>query len=127
MALPPKAKLHNVFHVLVLKKWLGTGCPVQDTLPTIVEDVELTTPQAILDHCTTQGHEEILVHWQGRSPADATWEIKAELLLRFPSLGLEDKAKIKGVEVLRGSSRLLDEFNANLGPKKDSCASCEDL
>jgi hypothetical protein len=90
LALPPKAKIHNVFHVSVLKKLLVIGCPVQDTLSTIVEDVELTPPEAILDHRTTQGHVEILVPWQGQSPTNTMWEIKAELLLQFPSLGLKD-------------------------------------
>jgi hypothetical protein len=57
-------------------------------------------PKTILDHHIHQGQEEFLVHWHNRSPADATWEVKTELLLRFSSLGLEDKAKLKGVGVL---------------------------
>lgn len=72
LALPQKAKIHNVFHVSVIKKWIDTGTPVQDILPTIIEDVELATPQAIQDQRINQGDEEFLVHWQGRSPADAT-------------------------------------------------------
>ena len=31
-------------------------------------------PQAILDRRTMQRKEEVLIHWQGLSPADATWE-----------------------------------------------------
>ncbi|XP_062167108.1 uncharacterized protein LOC133873418 [Alnus glutinosa] len=52
LALPPSSKIHNVFHVSVLKKWLGTGTPVQDHLP-IGED-EPVFPQAVLDRCIQQ-------------------------------------------------------------------------
>lgn len=48
LALPPKAKIHDVFHVSILKKWVGEGSPIQDHLPTIDVEDELPVPQAIL-------------------------------------------------------------------------------
>lgn len=48
-------------------------------------------PQAILDRRTMQRKEEVLIHWQGLSPADATWEEVEGLRIRFPNLSLEDK------------------------------------
>jgi len=100
LALPPKAKIHNVFHVSVLKKWVGVGIPVQDDLPLLSQDSRLT-PQAILDQRVQKGSTEVLVHWKELSPADATWEPLADLQLRFPTFALEDKGHSKGGGVLR--------------------------
>jgi len=100
LALPPKAKIHNVFHVSVLKKWVGVGVPVQDDLPLLSQDSRLT-PQAILDQRVQQGSTEVLVHWKELSPADATWEPLVDFQLRFPTFALEDKGHSKGGGVLR--------------------------
>jgi hypothetical protein len=100
LALPQKAKIHDVFHVSVLKKWVGASIPVQDDLPLLSQDSRLT-PQAILDQQIQQGSTEVLVHWKELSPADATWEPLADLQLRFPTFALEDKGNSKGGGVLR--------------------------
>jgi hypothetical protein len=100
LALPPKAKIHYVFHVSVLKKWVGNGVPVQDHLPTLHEDSQLF-PQAIIDHHRHQGVPEVLVHWQGLSPAEATWEPLSDFELRFPPFALVDKGNLKTGGVLR--------------------------
>jgi len=99
LALPPSSKIHNVFHVSVLKKWLGTGTPVQDHLP--VGEDEPVFPQAVLDRRIQQGVHQLLVHWQGYSPADATWESLSDFQQRFPAFVLEDKDVSKGEGVLR--------------------------
>jgi hypothetical protein len=99
LALPPSSKIHNVFHVSVLKKWLGTGTPVQDHLP--VGEDEPVFPQAVLDRRIQQGVHQILVHWQGYSPADATWESLSDFQQRFLAFVLEDKDVSKGEGVLR--------------------------
>jgi hypothetical protein len=94
LALPPKAKIYDVFHVSVLKKWVSNGVPIQD-LPLIPEDSRLT-PQAILEHRIHQGNAEVLVHWKDLSPADATWESLSDLQLRFSDFALTDKGHFKG-------------------------------
>ncbi|GLT69981.1 hypothetical protein SLA2020_420890 [Shorea laevis] len=101
LALPPKAKIHDVFHVSVLKKWVGIGTPLQDHLPPVVVDDELAVPLTILEPRLHQGQHEILVHWHGRSPAEATWEVLSEFQLRYPHFALEDKGNFKGDGVLR--------------------------
>ena len=34
---------------------------------------------------------QVLVHWKGLSPAEATWEFVSEIRIRYPSFSLEDK------------------------------------
>jgi hypothetical protein len=41
-----------------------------------------------------------MVHWQGLSPAEATWEPLSEFELRFPSFALADKGNFKNGGVL---------------------------
>lgn len=114
LALPPKAKIHDVFHVSVLKKWVGVGVPIQDDLPLMSEDSQLT-PQAILDQRLQHGNPEILVHWKELSPVDATWELLSDFKLRFPTFTLEDKVHFKRGGVLRTYTRRNKTLAVNLG------------
>ncbi|KAL5856684.1 hypothetical protein ACOSQ3_004142 [Xanthoceras sorbifolium] len=63
--------VHNVFHVSLLKKFVGTSIPLQTELPPVAADSTLLSqPERILDSRTIQkGHyrprEEILVKWLG--------------------------------------------------------------
>ncbi|KAD2804110.1 hypothetical protein E3N88_37487 [Mikania micrantha] len=56
--------------------------------------------RAILDHRTimrgTHSVDQLLVHWNGLSPAEATWEDKSILSRSFPGFHLEDKVGVKG-------------------------------
>jgi hypothetical protein len=79
--LPADARIHNVFHVSLLKKkW---GPVVEDTVVTLppisAEEVLLPEPEAILDRRVIQKGKyrpktEILVQWKGALPEDASWE-----------------------------------------------------
>ena len=48
-----------------------------------------------------QDATQLLIHQQGLSPAEATWEFVDEVKLRFPTLHLEDKEVIKEGELLQ--------------------------
>jgi hypothetical protein len=100
--LPPGSKIHHVFHVSLLKKQLGTAVMVHDTLPYVdnAKGKVLARPKAALDYRTKKGVTEVLVHWEGLSPANATWENLNDMQLRFPSFVLEDKDNSKGERVL---------------------------
>lgn len=100
--LPQDSKLHPVFHVSVLKPHVGTSIPVSSTLP--IADGPPVQPQAVLDQRRRKGIDELLVHWSGHSPADATWEPKSDLISRFPDFTLEDKGDSKGEGMLLSSS-----------------------
>jgi hypothetical protein len=103
--LPSDSKIHPIFHVSLLKKQVGTTVVVQDMLPYVdnAEGKVLPRPKVALDYCTKKGITEVLVHWEGLSPTDSTWENFDDMQLRFPSFVLEDKDNFKGKGVLRTS------------------------
>ncbi|CAL5370639.1 unnamed protein product [Camellia sinensis] len=96
LKLPENSRLHPVFHVSLLKKKVGMNMETLDSLPIIPEEGNtiVPLPQAILNQRKKKNREEVLVHWQGLSPSDATWENLAELRLRFPEATLEDKGVV---------------------------------
>ncbi|KAK0572971.1 hypothetical protein LWI29_001140 [Acer saccharum] len=49
------------------------------------------TPQAVLDRRQRKNEDEILIHWKGLSPTEATWENLAAMQKQFPDHSLEDK------------------------------------
>jgi hypothetical protein len=93
LLLPPTASIHPIFHVSQLKKHIGNKI-VQSTLP-ITPSVPMIIPQAILDRRMVkrgnQATTQILLHWKGLTPSDATWEFADDIKYRLPEFSLEDK------------------------------------
>ncbi|BBN67650.1 hypothetical protein Prudu_144S000300 [Prunus dulcis] len=114
LKLPEGSRIHPIFHVSLLKKKVGTNVAVQDSLPALSygEDTLFPMPQAILGQRKRKNQEEVLVHWKGLSPADATWENLKELQLRFPDVNLEDK--ILSLTVSLSNLEVLGSLEATL-------------
>ena len=94
LELPAETYIHNVFHVSQLKKaygYSGQGIP----LPASCDTVQEFQPMAILERkLVKRGNRadvQVLIHWKGLSPAEATWEFVSEIRRRYPSFSLEDK------------------------------------
>lgn len=71
---------------------------VQQELPKLQENdnsIE-ACPQAVLEQCTKNRQEEVLIHWKGLSPSDATWENSKHMKLRFSEYTFEDKGENQG-------------------------------
>ncbi|KAA8525929.1 hypothetical protein F0562_007971 [Nyssa sinensis] len=102
VALPSGSRIHLVFHISLLKRRVGPGVLLQSNLSTKVDDnKQKFFPQAILDRKQTKGKWKSLVHWQGCSPAAATWENMQEFAIRYPQFTLEDKGAVGGEEMLK--------------------------
>jgi hypothetical protein len=95
--LPPTTLIHPVFHVSQLKRHAGNHT-MQGTPPTTPQTPVLQ-PRTILERQIAkrqnQAITQVLIHWEGLSPADATWEYIDELKWRFPQFNLGDKVGFK--------------------------------
>jgi hypothetical protein len=103
LVLPSSSTIHPVFHVSQLKKHVGNH--VVQSSPPITHQSPTLQPLAILDRRMTQRNNQaatqVLIHWAGLSPADATWEFTTDLQLRFPTFNLEDKVGFEGEQLLQ--------------------------
>ncbi|GMY22854.1 hypothetical protein FCV25MIE_18095, partial [Fagus crenata] len=50
-------------------------------------------PQAVLDTRIRRSKTEVLVHWQGLPPSEATWEDLRHMQYQFPEYTLGDKGQ----------------------------------
>nr|KYP37702.1 hypothetical protein KK1_041088 [Cajanus cajan] len=86
--LPTSARIHNVFHVSQLKKYMG-DTPTSTDLPVEPEAIPLTRePEDILDRITVKRHgravSKVLVKWKNQVSEDATWEYYYDLKQKYP-------------------------------------------
>ncbi|KAF6172183.1 hypothetical protein GIB67_024805 [Kingdonia uniflora] len=90
------SRIHPVFHVSLLKKQIGDNVSIQKDLPVLSTNNEkvIPTSQAVLERRIRKKKHKVLIHWQGSSPADATWEDMAFMKEQFPNITLEDKGEI---------------------------------
>ena len=77
LQLPATAKIHNVFHVSKLKRFVGDPIAAfQDLLDEFIKQHPLQTPKAILKRQEVlrleQRFSEFLVQWKGQAPGDET-------------------------------------------------------
>ena len=83
LQLPPGARLHDVFHVGVLKKFVGTPPAVPPLLPPLLHGAVVPAPARVTRARLARGVRQVLVEWQGEPPASATWEDEHALKLQF--------------------------------------------
>lgn len=93
LKLPPGSKIHDVFHVSMLKRAIGPHVQVQDELPSYLdnEDTLSPPPQAIVKQRIRNKRLEYLIQWQGLPLPEATWLDAAIFEERYPEFNLGDK------------------------------------
>jgi hypothetical protein len=91
LQLPPKAQIHNIFHVVFLKKFEGTPPAEPTPLPSIVRDRAVAQPDSVVRARSAGSSWELLVRWQGKSMAEATWEPLQQFKEDYPNVKLEDE------------------------------------
>jgi len=72
-----QARIHNVFHISLLKRHHG-DCPVSTTLPSIDsnDQLDLKPIDILARRIKKRGNRsvtEVLIHWQHTTPEEATW------------------------------------------------------
>jgi hypothetical protein len=88
--LPPRAKIHDVFHVALLKKFEGEPPSSITPLPPIQHGRVILTPEKVICARLNMGAWEVLVSWQGQSSTGTTWEKVADFKLAYPEVQQED-------------------------------------
>ena len=96
LELPPHLKIHNAFHVSLLKRFhpdttFGRSVPMFD------RDISVTEPEAILKARSGKHGQLFYVKWRGRPLSDCTWVEEEELInrarhlvMRFYDIPMDD-------------------------------------
>ncbi|WVZ76926.1 hypothetical protein U9M48_024844 [Paspalum notatum var. saurae] len=90
LRLPVGAKIHDVFHVALLKAFNGTPPSSMVPLPPILHGRVLPQPHAVLRARLSRGVWEVLVQWLGRPASDATWEPLESFTSTYPEVQLAE-------------------------------------
>jgi hypothetical protein len=96
--LPPKSRLHDVFHVSMLEPFRGEP-PV--TLPPLpVPDIHhgrfIPRPSQVLKARLSRGTRQLLVQWEGQDPAQASWVDFEDFKQCYLEWQLEDDLLVDG-------------------------------
>lgn len=87
LELPNSSRIHPVFHVLQLKRVIGTATSTTQ-LPTILTDTVIKVPKTCLGRKFVKRQNRaatmILVKWRDESKDTATWEFLYDLQKKFP-------------------------------------------
>jgi hypothetical protein len=84
LQLPPGAKLHDVFHVGLLKKYYGELPTTPGTLSPIQHGRACLKPAGVTKSKLARRRHELLMQWKGLSAADATWVDLDEFRHAYP-------------------------------------------
>jgi hypothetical protein len=103
LALPPCARLHDVFHVGILKKYIGPLPDAPPPLPPVHHGVVAPEPERAVRFRLARGVCQVLIQWKGESPASATWEDVEPFCTKHPAFQLEDELNLEeGRDVMWG-------------------------
>ena len=90
------ARIHDVFHVGLLKPFHGDP-PVQPPgLHPIQHGRVLVEPEQVLRGRLARGRRELLVRWKGAPASETSWVGLDEFQQQFPKFQLEDELLLQG-------------------------------
>jgi len=91
LRLPAAARIHDVFHVGVLKPFHGTPPSTTQPLPPLHHGRMLQQPEKVLKSQLRRGIWHVLIQWSGFPNSEATWEAVPDFKQSYPDFQLEDE------------------------------------
>jgi hypothetical protein len=105
LQLPPDARIHDVFHVGILKKFVGAPPAEPTVLSATLNGAAVSAPARVLAGRLARGVKQVLVQWQDEPVTSATWEDFDDFKASFPTFQLEDELAFEaGRDVMYGKS-----------------------
>jgi hypothetical protein len=96
LQLPEGARLHNVFHVGVLKKFHDTPPASPGLLPPIKHGRACVEPEEVSKSGLARGRRQLLVRWKAQDAASSNWVDAEEFQRLYPSFKLTDELILHG-------------------------------
>ncbi|KAJ1279991.1 hypothetical protein BS78_04G198200 [Paspalum vaginatum] len=96
LELPPRARIHDVFHVGLLKRFVGNPPATPPALPLLHFGAAQATPARTSRVRLACGVRQVLVHWADQPDSAATWEDLDDFQRRYPDWQLEDDLLLEG-------------------------------
>ena len=96
LQLPTGARIHDVFHVGLLKPFHGEPPMQPPVLPPLHHGRVVVQPEAVLKSRMVRGHREVLVRWAGAPAAESCWVDLQEFVEQFSNFQLEDELLLQG-------------------------------
>ncbi|KAK3124678.1 hypothetical protein QOZ80_7BG0590520 [Eleusine coracana subsp. coracana] len=103
LKLPPGTQMHDVFHVGLLKKFVGQPPMESPVLLSIHNGAAVLTLAKVVKVRLCRGVRQILVQWVGKPASEASWEDVDIFQDRYLTFQLEDKLLLEGGEILCGA------------------------
>ena len=94
--MPAGARLHDVFHVGLLKKFQGTPPAAPPPLPAVHHGALAPEPARAVRSRLARGVRQVLIQWKCESAASSTWEDVDAFRAKYPSFQLEDELSFDG-------------------------------
>ncbi|WVZ63184.1 hypothetical protein U9M48_012838 [Paspalum notatum var. saurae] len=91
LKLPEGARIHDVFHVGLLKPFHGAPPVETPPLPPMEHGRLLPVPSKVFRAQLRRGVWHVLVHWAGDDEANATWEPLEQFQSTYPTTQLADE------------------------------------
>ena len=103
LQLPPRSRLHDVFHIGLLKKFVGAPPEVPPPLPTIHHGAAVPEPERAVRARLACGVRQVLIQWKGEPASSATWEDIDAFIEQHLTFQLEDELLLQGGEMSCGA------------------------
>ena len=91
LQLPETTRLHDVFHIGLLKHWSGDPPVTPAVVPPGFEGRLLPTPEKVVRAQLRRGQWQLLVKWRGLPDDAATWEALDDFKALYPDVQLKDE------------------------------------